>query len=348
MTIRRIGFNPFVQTASLIEAQRRVEAVEKHIGADDVELKSEEDILDAINAQHQAELEALEAERAAKERETTELRARLVNVDGFERVQRELVDLKGGVETASEGLPGAEAGGDKPAVTLAHLARANTYAAAARAERLAAEQQAEAERLAAEASRAGGEVEGEAGVDDWMQAELSALQSELDEVDAAEETYSDPGAESFFASLEDIENLEEGGANFDDSGANAFAASLDDIAHLVPELAAEVASEGATAGVADEPPVLASEQVAAPAPEVVDAFEASPSRAVVDSFEAAPAPAVVDAFEAAPVPTAAPAVPAAPAPVAELASAQVPQEPAPVAASEPGAQPVGLPFDDEA
>src|SRR5688500_7007185 len=45
MSIRRIGFNPFVQTANLIHAQRRVEAVEKHIGAEDTELKSEEDVL---------------------------------------------------------------------------------------------------------------------------------------------------------------------------------------------------------------------------------------------------------------------------------------------------------------
>jgi hypothetical protein len=34
MSIRRIGgFNPFVQTANLIQAQRRVEAVEKHASA---------------------------------------------------------------------------------------------------------------------------------------------------------------------------------------------------------------------------------------------------------------------------------------------------------------------------
>jgi hypothetical protein len=336
MSIRRIGgFNPFVQTANLINAQRRVEAVEKHIGAEDVELKSEEDILNAINAQHQAELEALEAERAAKERETTELRARLVNVDGFERAQRELVDLKGGAEAAGEGVAAAEAGGDKPAVTLAHLARANAYAAAARAERLAAEQAA-AEQAAAEASSVG-EAELGAGVDEnWMEAELSALQSELGEVDAAEESYSDPGADVFFASLEDIENLEEGGADFGDSGANAFVASLDDIAQLVPELAAEVAGSGAVTGVADEPSVLSSDEVPAPAP------------------------AVVDSFEPAPVHTAAPAAPGAPAPVAVSAPqvdvapelAATPEgtqgEPTPVAASEPEAPPVGLPFDDEA
>jgi hypothetical protein len=311
MSIRRIGFNPFVQTASLIEAQRRIEAVEKHIGAEDTELKSEEDLLNAINAQHQAELEALEAERAAKERETTELRARLLNVDGFERTQRELLDLKGGAE---EGVAGAEAGADTPAMTLAHLVRASTYAAAARAERAAAEQ-AEAERLAAEASSVSGEA---GGVEDnWMEAELSSLQAELDEVDAAgeaEEAYSDPGADSFFASLEDIENLEEGGADFNDAGANAFVASLDDIAHLVPEGAAEVAGPGAVEG---EP----SEALAA---EVTE-----------------PAPVVVDSFEPAPVHTAAPTGPAAPAPVAVSA-------PEGAVAPEEAPLPVGLPFDDEA
>ncbi len=313
MSIRRIGgFNPFVQTPGLIQGQRRVEAVEKHIGAEDAELKSEEDILNAINAQHQAELEELEAERAAKERETAELRARLLNVDGFERAQRELVDLKGGTEAAQEGVAGAEAGADKPGVTLAHLFRASAYAAAARAERVAAEQAAVAQAAVEQAAASmQGEAEVAPGVDEnWMEAELSALQAELDEVDEAEEAYSDPGAESFFASLEDIENLEEGGADFDDSGANAFVASLDDIALLVPELAAE-------------PSVVVSEEVPAPAPEVVDSFEAAP------------------------VHTAAPAEPGAPAPVAELAPAQVQGEPSPVAASEPEARPVGLPFDED-
>jgi hypothetical protein len=345
MSIRRIGFNPFVQTASLIEAQRRVEAVEKHIGADDVELKSEEDILNAINAQHQAELEALEAERAAKERETAELRARLVNVDGFERTQRELLDLKGGTEAAREGVAGAEAGADKPAVTLAHLARASAYAAAARAEQAAAEQ-AEVERLAAEAASVGGE--GNGVEENWMAAELSSLQAELDEVDAAgeaEEAYDDPGADSFFASLEDIENLEEGGADFGDAGANAFVASLDDIAHLVPELAAEVAGSAGVTGVADEPAVLSSDEVAAPAPAVVDSFEPAPVHTAAPAGPVAPAPVAVSAPQ---VDVAPEGASGSSGDAAVLAPAQVQGEPMPVAASEPEARPVGLPFDDEA
>jgi hypothetical protein len=240
MSIRRIGsFNPFVQTPGLIQGQRRVDAVEKPIGTEDTEPKSEEEVLEALNAQHQAELEALEAERAARERQSTELRAKLTLTDGFESAQRELVDLKGGAGATSmkDSLPGAEAGSG---ILLAQLARANAYAALARAERVAAER--------AEAASVKGEPEAGAGDDDWMEAELSTLQAELEEADGIEEaevSYSDPGAETFFASLEDIANLEEGGVDFGDSGAGSFLASLDDITHLVPELAAGVAGSGA-------------------------------------------------------------------------------------------------------
>ena len=60
--------------------------------------------------------------------------------------------------------------------------------------------------------------------DNWMEAELSALQAEADALGEDEEVYSDPGADSFFASLEDIENLEQGGGDIGDAGANAFVA----------------------------------------------------------------------------------------------------------------------------
>ncbi len=274
MSIRRIGgFNPSVavQTAQLIESQRRIEAVEKHIGADDPALMTEEQKLEALNAQLQAELEEMEAERAATERAATELRSQLMNADGFERTQQpELLDLKGGAEEQPEVLAGAK-GGEGKGVSLARLAMASAYETALI--------RAEAEKVSAASTEQEGEV---APTDnDWMQAELTALQAEVDgadEVADSEEAYNDPGADSFLASLEDIENLEAGGANFEDPGADAFVASLDDIAHLEPEAGAEVAS-----------PVNAEGLLEAPPSGVVDAFEAAPAPVPAPSGgEAAP------------------------------------------------------------
>jgi hypothetical protein len=265
MSIRRIGgFNPSVavQTAQLIESQRRVEAVEKHIGADDPALMTEEQKLEALNAQLKAELEEMEAERAAVEQAATDLRSQLMNADGFERTQQpELLDLKGGAEEQPEVLAGAK-GGEGKGVSLARLAMASAYEAAQI--RAAAEDAA----AAAASSQQEGEVAAPEN-NDWMQAELAALQAEVDgadEVADSEEAYNDPGADSFLASLEDIENLEAGGANFEDPGADAFVASLDDIAHLEPEAGAEVASPVNAEGLLEAPPSV-----------VVDAFEAAPA-----------------------------------------------------------------------
>jgi hypothetical protein len=171
-----------------------------------------------------------------------DLRSQLMNVDGFERTQqRELLDLKGGAEAEPEVLAGAEGGQGMGSVSLAHLARASAFAAAQA--RSAVENAAAAASAQQEA-----EVAAPAQDEDWMQAELAALQAEVDgaaELEADEEAYLDPGADSFFASLEDIENLEQGG-DLGDPGADAFVASLEDIAHLVPEAGAE-----ATAPVSD-------------------------------------------------------------------------------------------------
>ncbi|WNG53731.1 hypothetical protein F0U59_02125 [Archangium gephyra] len=318
MSIRRIGFNPFVQTANIIEAQRRIEAqhrvdaVEKSIGTDDPALMTEEQALEALNAKHRAEMEALEAERAQKELESEALRAQLTLADGYETTaQREMVDLKGGKDVAKEALPSASA--DKPGVSLAHLARANVYESVSRAERAAAEQQAALERAAAEQEVAGG-----AGVDDWMaaevdalqvddgsgveaeednswmEAELSALQAEAEALEE-EEVYSDPGADTFLASLDDIENLEQGGGDFGDAGANAFVASMDDIAQLVPDAAfealpeavAEAVSPAAAESVVLEPSVILAEAVAVPEAVPVPKPEAAPAAA--SSAQQAPA-----------------------------------------------------------
>ncbi|MFE8604407.1 hypothetical protein [Archangium violaceum] len=310
MSIRRIGFNPFVQTANIIEAQRRIEAqhrvdaVEKSIGTDDPALMTEEQALEALNAKHRAEMEALEAERAQKELESEALRAQLTLADGYETTaQREMVDLKGGKDVAKEALPSASA--DKPGVSLAHLARANVYESVSRAERAAAEQQAALERAAAEQEAAGG-----AGVDDWMAAEVDALQvddgseveaeednswmdAELSALQAQaealeeEEVYSDPGADMFLASLDDIENLEQGGGDFGDAGANAFVASMDDIAQLVPDAAfealpeagAEAVSPAVAESVALEPSVILAEAVAVPEAVPVPVPEEAPAAA---------------------------------------------------------------------
>jgi|GEM_PF-2226034 len=285
MSIRRIGFSPFVQTASVIEAQRRIEAqqrvdaVEKPIGADDPALMTEEQQLEALNAKHRAELEALEAERAQMERESAALRAQLTLADGYETAQRELVDLKGGKDSTKEALP--DAGADNPGVSLAHLARANVYASVTRAERAQAEQRAALEKAAAEQAPAAG---GAAGEDDWMaaevaalqvgggaevaegednswmEAELSALEAQAGALEEAEDVYSDPGADSFFASLDDVENLDPGGGNFGDAGANAFVASMDDIALLVPDAGAEAVPPGTSEPVAAAPSLMVAEQ----------------------------------------------------------------------------------------
>lgn len=278
MSIRRIGFNPFVNTAAFVEAQKRIEAVEKHAGTEDTEVMTEEEALESLNAQQQAELDAILAERAQRERESEELRAKLLLVDGYEAAPKELVDLKGGV--AERAAAEARAGAGRAGVSLAHLARANVYESVSRAERAEAERaalaQAEAERAEAERAAAAS-VDGGDGVDGvedngWMEAELAALQAEMGELeglDDVEEAYSDPGADSFVASLEDIENLEEGGAELEDPHADAFVASLDDIAHLVPESAPEAVEPGDVMElVADEvpAPVEASRDAAVEAP----------------------------------------------------------------------------------
>ncbi|OJH41539.1 hypothetical protein [Cystobacter ferrugineus] len=271
MSIRRIGPNPFVNTASLIQSQRRIERVEKHIGAEDTELKTEEEALDALNQLHHAEMEALQAEREQKAKATESLRAQLVLRDKYEARSEELVDLTGGAREAYERdlleLQAREKA-NKPGVSLAHLARANVYERVSREERAAAQraelERAEAERIAAELAAAEeaeaaaresvplldeeeppAEAEDEGEVD-WMAEELAMLQDEDGESDASaeedeEEEYIDPEADSFLASLEDVENLEQ--APVEDPHAGGFLASLDDIAQLVPGSDAEVAEE---------------------------------------------------------------------------------------------------------
>lgn len=345
MSIRRIGFNPFVNTAAYIEAQKRIEAVEKHAGTEDTEVMTEEEALASLNAKQQAELDAIEAERLQRERESEELRAKLTLADGYEATPKELVDLKGGVDERAASAN--KAGMGKAGVSLAHLARANVYESVSRAERADAERaalaQAEAERLAAEQAAAAS-VDGgdEVGDNSWMEAELSALQAEMEgmeELDGAEEAYSDPGADSFVASLEDIENLELGGEENENPHANDFVASLDDIAHLVPEPAPEATFEPAPEAAIE----LAPQDVFEPAPEAVEPGGVGES--------AASEPPVMRAEE----------VPALPQEVAASqveASSEAPVE-APVeapihggatevASAQPEAKSVGLPFDDEA
>lgn len=257
MSIRRVGFNPFVNSANFVEAQKRVEAVEKHAGTEDTELKTEEEALESLNAEYRAELEALEAERAEQQAKAESLRTELVLRDGYEkRKEGGPVDLTGGVE---EPIPEPTVHPDdfQSGVSLASLARQSVYQTVSREEQRAAARQAELEREAAQRAlaehaaarraelegvseaepREEGEEEGELD-EDWMKAELSALEARNDSTesldeDEDEEGYQDPGADAFFASLEDIENLEapQGQA---DTG-NGFFASLDDIAHLVPE-----------------------------------------------------------------------------------------------------------------
>ncbi|WNG13490.1 hypothetical protein [Cystobacter fuscus] len=284
MSIRRIGPNPFVNTASLIQSQRRIERVEKHIGAEDTELKTEEEALDALNNLHHAEMEALQAEREQKAKQTESLRAQLVLRDGYEARSEELVDLTGGAREAYERdlleLQAREKA-NKPGVSLAHLARANVYERVSREERAAAER-AEAERIAAELAAAE-EAEAaaresvpmldeeappeEAEEVDWMAEELAMLQDEDGESDDSgeedeEEEYVDPEADSFLASLEDVENLEQAPA--EDPHAGSFLASLDDIAQLVPgsnaEADGEVAEEQSEEWASEEEREAAAEE----------------------------------------------------------------------------------------
>lgn len=297
MSIRRIGgFNPSIQTANLVNAQRRIEAVEKSIGTDDDLLDPEE----SLRLKQQAELEQLEAERAAQAREADELRAQLTLVDGYEQAPRELVDLKGGVDKARPQAPGAEGGQDRPGVSLASLARESVYAAA------------QAQQRAEEAARASALEDGFGDVaearpdDNWMAAELEALQSQLeselgdvDGVDDEEASYSDPGADSFLASTDDVANLELDGSEYEDPGADAFLASMDDIANLVPE------SE-------PEAPAAVEAQVAEAAPAVsIEADAAAPAAgepAVALPFDEEAAPAPVPAAEQPPEAVASPSV----------------------------------------
>src|SRR6218665_531605 len=242
MTVRRVGFNPFVSTASLVQAQRRVDPVEKHIGAEDPELKTEEEGLDSLNSHYRAELEALEAERAQKAKQVETLRSRLMLRDGYEKLPEELMDLKGGSRDELEQPDPRHA--NKPGVSLAQLARASVYERVSREERAAAQraelEQAEAELRAAEHALAAQEAAAAAAAEleegilqddeprvkedaaDWMAEELEALQqAEASEEVDEEEVYSDPGADLFLASLDDIENLEPGPAS--DAGASALA-----------------------------------------------------------------------------------------------------------------------------
>lgn len=335
MTIRRIGFSPFVSSASYIEAQRRVEAVEKHIGADEAELDpenmTEEERLEFINAQHRAELEALEAEKAQKEGESQALRAKLTLSDGYETPNTDgPVDLKGGVEEPVADAPSSE---PSPGVSLASLARANVYQTVSRAEQrdaerraeleLAAAQQAELERAEppAEDVSAGAVLPGD---EDWMKAELDALQAQdgsLEDVDAAGDSSLDPGANDFVASLEDIENLEE--PEEDLSVGNGFVASLEDIALLVPETPAE------------EAPVAAG---SAPEPTPVQA-EAAPVQAEVREL-----PASLEGFALRP--EVAPEAPSAP--VFALPFDDEAVAPAPASVTSTPEAPLSLPFDGDA
>jgi hypothetical protein len=210
-----------------------------------------------------------------------------------------------------------------------------------RAERAAAEQRAALEQAAAQQAPTAGAgddwmaaelsalqvedgAEVEAGAEDnWMEAELSSLQAQAEALEEEEEVYSDPGADSFFASLDDIENLEPGGADFDDAGANAFVASMEDIALLVRDSGAEAVPPGAPEPVAAEPSVILAHEVAPPAPGLVP----GEAPAVASGGQEARAVGLPFDDEAAPAPVAG-------QPVAEQ----------PVAGA---SAPVGLPFDPD-
>lgn len=336
MSIRRVGFSPFVSSANYIEAQKRVEAVEKHASTEDAELKTEEEALESLNAQYLAELEAVEAERAQQQALAESLRTELTLRDGYETLKEGPVDLKGGVE---EPIPEPMHPDDfQSGVSLASLARANVYQTTVREEQRAAARQAELEREEAQraaleqaaawrteeqaaAPQPHEEEQGDGEPDeDWMRSELAALDAQNDSTEALdedEEGYQDPGADAFYASLEDVENLE--AAQEEQERGNGFYASLDDIAHLVPESAPEVLDTQAT----ENPP---------DAPEVQAGVEPSPGVDVAASVEPA---ASVGA-----VPNGEPAVPV------EGAAMMAPPEP--VAVSAPLPESWALPFDEEA
>ena len=340
MSIRRVGSNPFVNSANLIQSQRRIERVEKHIGAEDSELKTEEEALESLNKLQQAELDELEAERAEKAKQTESLRAQLVLSDGYERhAPEELVDLTGGAREAYErdlqALREREQA-KKPGVSLAQLARASVYERVSREEKAAAlraeaerveAERAEAERLALElaaseeaqqAVREGGvpmldeevlpDAEDEEPVD-WMAEELALRQQAEedadDDGDGDDEEYEDPQADSFLASLEDIENLEE--RPVEDPHAGGFLASLDDIENLetpsAPDMEAEayeVLEDGALVDAEDAEEALSADvDVSA---DVEDVFEEPPAaepEALLLPFdeEAAPEPVVQQTAE---------------------------------------------------
>jgi hypothetical protein len=257
MSIRRIGPNPFANPASLIQSQRRIERVEKHVGAEDTELKSEEEALEALNELHHAELEALQAEREQKAKQTEALRAQLVLRDKYDgRVAEELMDLTGGaLEAYERELLEAQARekAKKPGVSLAQLARASVYERVAREERAAAEraelERLEAERLAAELAAAVAAeptasdgaplvdeevlAEEDPASEGWLAEEDASGMDDAQDEEEEEEEYRDPAADSFLASLDDIDYLED--APVEDPHAGGFLASLDDIAEPVTD-----------------------------------------------------------------------------------------------------------------
>jgi hypothetical protein len=337
MSIRRIGGgSPFVSLPPSIQRERRIDPVKGYVRTGDTALQEGEEVGEAG-----LPVDPDEERREQRERQSRELRSQML-ADRYEQPKDDLVDLKGGedLEASEADLP---EGAGTQGLSVGDLLRSSSFAAATRAQRYTApESPSDSEPVFDEGPFSGAQAE-------------------------EEPEYEDPGAEGFFASVEDVAQLEPESASRFDPALDGFLASDADLPFSdEPEgepvaaaprapgslLAAHVSTQDLLAGSDEDLPVrgedaspgaddfstqalLAGSEGDVPIPEPVDAFEPAP----------APAPmladtphehAVADEFaELANV--------AAEAVAAETAAAEAAEA---VAAEPPALASVGLPFEE--
>jgi len=347
MSIRRIGGgSPFVSLPPAIPRERRIDPVKGYVRTGDTEIQEGGEVDEAGLP--------VDPDEERRQRQGRELRSQLLT-DAYEQHKEELVDLKGG-----EGLEASEAdlpeGAGSRGLSVGDLLRSSSFAAATRAQR----------HTAPEPSNDGPVFD-----------EGPFLGAQEEE----EPEYEDPSANAFFASVEDVAQLETDTARRFDPALDGFLASDADLPTFPDEPGSEAAVEALAALVAEDvstealaslvagqdstQALLAGSEGDVPVREegaLAEAEDFSTQALFAGSEGDVPFPEPMDSFEPAPVATSAPAAKPSEHPVAdefaELASVAaeavaaeaaeaVAAEVAEAMAAEPVAPAsVGLPFDE--
>jgi hypothetical protein len=219
MSIRRIGGgSPFVSLPPAIQRERRIDPVKSYVRTGDTQIQEGEEVDEAGLP--------VDPDAERRQQQGRELRSQLLK-DAYEQHKEELMDLKGG-----EGLEASEAdlpeGAGTRGLSVGDLLRSSSFAAANRAPRYAAP----------EPSPQEGPV--------FDEGPFLGARAEEEEPE-----YEDPGANGFFASVDDVAQLEQPAPRFDPA-LDGFLASDEDLPTFPDEPGSEAAVEALAALVAQD------------------------------------------------------------------------------------------------